>query len=673
MRSPRGALPRSPAAAAVAYACRHREPPESSTPAGTSAPARGLTNVISMPDARWGSPEVGSTSPAASTGFVSFLGRRRALVQAVADVCCWISALAMAAALRLDLNLADFRVDRFLLAVPIAVDAQLLGGWLAGLYRGRWRFGSFEEVAALARTAAFTTGVLFLCNVIFTPQSLPRSAVIAGGVIALVMMGSVRYMWRLSIDRGLRPHEEGRGRLIVFGAGEAGAQVLTAILRDPTSPYFPVALLDDDPDKANLRILGVPVKGARTDLPKVARDTDADTLLIAIPSAGSALVGELTDLARECDLTVKVLPPVVELIDGQVGVGHIRDVSEEDLLGRHQIETDVESIAGYLTGKRVLVTGAGGSIGSELCRQIMRFDPDELIMLDRDESALHAVQLSIYGRALLDSDDLVLGNIRDADTMRRLCTERRPHVVFHAAALKHLPLLERFPDEAVKTNVHGTHNMLEAAREAGVERFVNISTDKAANPISVLGHTKRIAERLTSHYGHIADGTYLSVRFGNVLGSRGSVLTTFRRQVESGGPITVTHPDVTRYFMTVQEAVQLVIQAGAIGQSGEALVLDMGEPVRIADVAERLAETNGNTIGVVYTGLRHGEKLREELLGDGEPDDRPVHPLISHVVVPPIAVVDLPAFDLEVGLGLDPESIASDQPPDANLRDPVPR
>ncbi len=566
----------------------------------------------------------------------SFLGPRRAVVQAAADVACWIAALALAAALRLDLNLSTFRLDRFILAVPIAVDAQLLGGWLAGLYRGRWRFGSFEEVAALARATAFTTAVLFLCNLLLSPQSLPRSAVIAGGVIAMVMMGSVRYVWRLNIDRRLRPGEEGRRRLIVFGAGDAGFQVLTAILRDPNSRYFPVAALDDDPAKSNLRILGVSVRGDRGRLAHVARETDADTLLIAIPSAGSALVGELTGLARTLDLEVKVLPPVSELPD-TVDVGHIRDVSEEDLLGRHQIETDVESIAGYLTGKRVLVTGAGGSIGSELCRQITRYGPAELVMLDRDESALHAVQLSIEGRALLDSDNLVIADIRDADAMCRVFKGHRPEVVFHAAALKHLPLLERHPDEAVKTNVHGTLNVLEAACEIGVEHFVNISTDKAANPISVLGHTKRIAERLTAHFGATADGSYLSVRFGNVLGSRGSVLTTFRRQVSSGGPITVTHPDVTRYFMTVQEAVQLVIQAGAIGDSGEALVLDMGEPVRIAEVAERLARSHDEPVEVVYTGLRKGEKLHEELFGDNEPDVRPVHELISHVDVPPLA------------------------------------
>jgi FlaA1/EpsC-like NDP-sugar epimerase len=310
------------------------------------------------------------------------------------------------------------------------------------------------------------------------------------------------------------------------------------------------------------------------------------------------------------------------------------DVRVDDLLGRRQIETDLDLIAGYLTGKRVLVTGAGGSIGSELCRQLDRLAPAELMMLDRDESALHAVQLSLRGQALLDDPALILADLRDGEAIRAVFAERRPQVVFHAAALKHLPLLERHPGEAVKSNIWGTQTLLCAAAGNGVETFVNISTDKAANPASVLGYSKRITERLTAYAGMTSDGTFLNVRFGNVLGSRGSVLTAFSAQIEAGGPITVTHPEVTRYFMTVQEAVQLVIHAAAIGRDGEALVLEMGEPVRITEVARQLAATSSASVDIVYTGLRPGEKLHEELFGDGELDVRPLHPLISHVEVP---------------------------------------
>jgi FlaA1/EpsC-like NDP-sugar epimerase len=327
-------------------------------------------------------------------------------------------------------------------------------------------------------------------------------------------------------------------------------------------------------------------------------------------------------------------------------VSDIRPVTPADLLGRREAEIDVQVVAGYLTGKRVLVTGAGGSIGSELCRQVRRFDPATLIMLDRDESALHMLQLSMEGAALLDRRELVVADIRDRSRLEEVFEEHRPEVVFHAAALKHLPLLEMHPGEAVKSNVFGTLNVLQVAGDAHVERLVNISTDKAADPVSVLGYSKRIAERLTAWSGTQRSGAQVSVRFGNVLGSRGSVLTAFEEQIRAGGPVTVTDADVTRYFMTVEEAVQLVIQAGAVGSSGEALVLDMGEPVRIADVAQRLIARSGRPVELIYTGLRPGEKLHECLLGAGEVDVRPVHRLITHVPVPPLAPHQLGAAGL---------------------------
>ncbi len=358
--------------------------------------------------------------------------------------------------------------------------------------------------------------------------------------------------------------------------------------------------------------------------------------MVAVPSASARLIREVSAQADEAGLWVKVLPPVSELFGAEVSVADLRPITEADLLGRHEIDTDMDEIAGYVTGQRVLVTGAGGSIGSELCRQIYRFAPAELVMLDRDESALHAVQLSIEGRAMLDTPNLIVADIRDGARIEKVFELKRPEVVFHAAALKHLPLLEMHPGEALKTNVWGTQNLLDAARRHAVLKFVNISTDKAADPCSVLGYTKRVAERLTASTADQSPGTYLSVRFGNVLGSRGSVLTTFRSQIDSGGPVTVTHPDVTRYFMTVEEAVQLVIQAGAVGGDGEALVLDMGEPVRIDDVARRLIEQADRRVEIVYTGTRPGEKLHEILLGSGEADHRPRHPLISHVQVPPL-------------------------------------
>ena len=348
------------------------------------------------------------------------------------------------------------------------------------------------------------------------------------------------------------------------------------------------------------------------------------------------MIRDLTRAAEACGLAPKVIPSVKELLSGGARIDGVRDPRISDLLGRRPVRTDVAAVAGHFAGKRILVTGAGGSIGSELCRQLHRLDPAELVMLDRDESALHAVQLALHGRALLDSDQAALADIRDPYRVRQIFSQFRPEIVFHAAALKHLPLLERYPAEAFKSNVLGTLTVLEAAAAYGAQSFVNISTDKAADPVCVLGYSKRIAERLTAHLASQTGGSYLSVRFGNVLGSRGSVLTSLSAQVAAGGPVTVTHPEVSRYFMTADEAVQLVLQAAVIGSGGEVLVLDMGEQVRIADMARRLVATASRDIDIVYTGLRPGEKLSEDLLGRDEVDERPHHPLIRHVPVEPL-------------------------------------
>ncbi len=573
------------------------------------------------------------------------LGRHRALIQGLLDAAAWAFALVAAIMLRYELVDASGKFGGLLFLVPAAVASQAFAGVAFGTYTGRSRFGSFDEVASLAKAVGLTTVLVASANAITSPRLVPLTVPVVAGLVAMLLMGGIRYTWRLAMDRRRRPCGDDIHRLLVFGAGEGGAQVVPQLLKDPTSGFLPVGLLDDDLSKRKLRIMGVPVLGTRSRLADVAAVTGADTLLIAVPSATADLVTEMSELALQAGLAVKVLPPVRELFEGRVEVDDIRDVTTADLLGRHEIKTDIEAIAGYISGKRVMVTGAGGSIGSELCRQLYRFAPAHLVMVDRDESALHAVQLSIEGRALLDSPDLVLVDIRDRPALRAVLEEHRPEVVFHAAALKHLVMLERYPAEAVKTNILATLSLLELAAEVGVRRFVNISTDKAADPCSVLGYSKRITERLTSHYSEITGAAYLSVRFGNVLGSRGSVLTTFQAQVERGGPITVTHPDVTRYFMTVEEAVQLVIQAGAVGRPGEAMVLDMGKPVSIAEVARLVSARSPRKVKIEFTGLRPGEKLHEILLAKGEVDLRPTHPLISQVPVPPLDPVEAKALD----------------------------
>ncbi|WP_418605317.1 polysaccharide biosynthesis protein [Georgenia sp. SUBG003] len=414
------------------------------------------------------------------------------------------------------------------------------------------------------------------------------------------------------------------------------------IREDRAAAYHVVGLVDDDRLKRHLVIDGCRVLGTGQALAEHARGTGATAVILAIPSAGAELVRRVSDAAEAADLKFLTLPPLREMISRPVRLGDVRDLDIADLLGRRQVDTDVARIADHLSGRRVLITGAGGSIGSELARQVHRFGPASLILLDRDESGLHGVQLSIYGHALLDTPDVVLCDIRDEQALREVFEKHRPEVVFHAAALKHLPMLEQYPDEGWKTNVLGTRNVLQMATEQGVERFVNISTDKAADARSVLGATKRVAERLTSWYAEHHAGTYVSVRFGNVLGSRGSVLHTFREQIARGGPVTVTDPEVTRYFMTIPEACELVVQAAAIGHDGEVLVLDMGEPVKIVDVARRMIAQSGKDVEIVFTGMRPGEKLHEDLFSQAEHRTRSRHPAISVVAVPSLDPAHLP-------------------------------
>lgn len=575
-----------------------------------------------------------------------FWTNHRSSVQPAADVVIWAISLLSAGLLRYGRTVpGHFWRDAFLV-IGLAAAAQVIAGFVTSLYRVRWQVGSFEEIAALARVVITVTVLLLVVSLLFSSHPLPVSSIAAGGTLALILAAGIRSAWRLNHERYRRPTDHAE-RAIVFGAGQGGSQLLNSLLTDPDSPYVPVALLDDDPLKRNMRVRSLRVTGTRDDLRSEAERLTADTVIIAIPSAESELIREVSDLAIDAGLTVKVLPPVFRFLDfpgNSVEASDVRPVSDADLLGRHMVDTKIDSIAGYLTGRRVLVTGAGGSIGSELCRQIARFAPSQLVMLDRDESGLHEVQLSLEGRALLDDRSLVVCDIRDKAALTAVFAEHRPHVVFHAAALKHLPLLEMWPAEAIKTNIFGTQNVLDVSASVGVSRLVNISTDKAANPCSVLGYTKRLAERLTAGMSREVGADYLSVRFGNVLGSRGSVLRSFRAQIDTGGPLTVTDPKVSRYFMMVEEAVQLVIQAGAVGRSGEVLVLDMGKPIRIAEVADRLVRESRRTIDVVYTGLRPGEKLEEDLFGDGEADERPIHPLISHVAVPPLRIADVDAL-----------------------------
>lgn len=514
------------------------------------------------------------------------------------------------------------------------IAGQFAAGFILHLYRGRYLYGSIEEVRALG-LSALIVGVLLggaLLVWMRQPAEALRSA-LSATAIALILMLVFRYV-PLVFSRNAKEAPAASRKVLVFGAGWVGQQLISRMLNETQDPVFsPVGLIDDDVKKRNLRVKGVPVLGTLSQLQAAVEVSGATELIIAVGRADAPLLRRVTDAGTAAGLNVLVLPELDKVLQGASRIRDLRDVSIEDLIGRQPVDTDVKSIAGYVTGKRVLVTGAGGSIGGELCRQLAQFGPDTLIMLDRDESGLQGSQLSISGHGLLDTDDVVLADIRDVESLREIFRRHRPQVVFHAAALKHLPMLEQYPDEAWKTNVLGTRNVLEAALDVDVDTFVNISTDKAANPSSVLGHSKRVAEKLTVWAANTSGRRYLSVRFGNVIGSRGSMLPMFRTLIEAGGPVTVTHPEVTRYFMTISEACQLVVQAGGIGRPGEVLILDMGEPVRILDIAQRMIAMSGEFIEIVYTGLRPGEKLHEELIGADEVVERPFHPQIQHTSI----------------------------------------
>ena len=597
-------------------------------------------------------PAVGAPGYASAMNVRAAYAKRlvRISVEAGYDAIVWVSGLCYAAWITTDVRGSSIGMLRLAGAVMAICLLSLVCGLLAGLYRGRHQRGSLDEVFGVAIAGGLMLVPLVLLSGLLVDAQRDSMRTVAGGtIIALPTIAAARYVLYAARRRRKKRTTEAGVKVIVFGAGEAGAMLITRLLDEPGAAYRPVALLDDDPDKRRLRLHGIPVRGNRTKMAEVAAATGATVLVIAIARSSGTAIRDLTARAELCGLTPKVVPTVTELISGGARIEGVRDPRISDLLGRRPIRTDVAAIAGHFAGKRILVTGAGGSIGSELCRQLHQFGPAELLMLDRDESALHEVQLTLHGRALLDSDETLLADIRDPRRVREVFERFRPQIVFHAAALKHLPLLERYPAEAVQSNVLGTQTVLEAAAACGVESFVNISTDKAADPVSVLGYSKRIAERLTAHMAGQSDGSYLSVRFGNVLGSRGSVLGALSAQVKAGGPLTVTHPDVTRYFMTVDEAVQLVLQAAVIGGTGEVLILDMGEPVRIADIARRLSAQSAHPVDIVYTGLRPGEKLTEDLLGIDEVDYRPRHPLVRHAQVEPLDPDELSRLAVECG------------------------
>jgi FlaA1/EpsC-like NDP-sugar epimerase len=556
--------------------------------------------------------------------------KMRRFARVVADSLSWVGAGWLAVLLRFDgklpsgiaLDIFKFNLLSLVLALSIGV--------ILSLYVGKYRNASLEEFLALAVATSLASITLFTIRIFFAEPQVPRSVPIISGFLALIfilvtrVISSPRTLLRFS---GGGPGE----RTLIYGAGIVGRQLAEQMIIQKNE-YEPIGFIDDDPAKAKLKIIGRPVLGSIDQLEKIVTKESPKTLLVAISGIESESILRIDERCRALGIKMRVIPTTYEIISGAIKLSDVQDVSEEDLLGRRPVNSDDSEIITFIRGKKVLITGAGGSIGSEIARQVQSYSPLSLTLVDRDETSLLNLQLSLDGTGLLTNENLVLGDIRDAKRMFEIFETKKPDVVFHAAALKHLTTLQRFPEEAKKTNILGTRNVLKAAVQNDVAIFINISTDKAADPTSALGKSKLLTEKMTA--GIKGDSRkYISVRFGNVVGSNGSFIHTFRHQIRHGGPITITHPEVTRYFMTVSEAVHLVLHSAIVGQHSETLILEMGSPVRIESIAKRMIEVSGRKIDIKYTGLRPGEKLHESLVSMNEDLKKGKNPMILHTRV----------------------------------------
>jgi FlaA1/EpsC-like NDP-sugar epimerase len=571
---------------------------------------------------------------------------RHRLWQLVADALLIAVAWILAFELRFDFNVPP-TFDGALLETTVLVVAIKLAVFVAfGFYNRWWRYVSTKDMWRAALGVLVASALAALAVYFGDPfeRRLPRGVVIIDFILLLGLVAGTRLAARTIFERPAASRIVARGKeVIVVGAGDAGQLVIREMQRSRQLGYTPIGIVDDDPRKKNLRVHGVRVLGTIEELPHILRDNKPDELLIAIPSASGEDRQKVVEMARREGVPVKTLPGLYELIsDDDNLAGRIRPVQVEDVLGREPVEVDLEAISEYLEGETVLVTGAGGSIGSELCRQIARANPSRLVLVDQGETPLFEIERELVDEREFTASIPVLADVSNRSRMRSVFERYQPGVVFHAAAYKHVPLMEANPLESVRNNVLATKFVAETAVEFGAKRFVLISTDKALNPQAVYGQCKALCEWIVEGYGSREDvpTRFVAVRFGNVLGSAGSVITIFKRQIEQGGPVTITHPEMTRYFMTTPEAVSLVVQAGAIGGGGEIFVLDMGEPVRILDLARDMIRLSGKEpereIPIEFIGVRAGEKLHEELWGLGEEVAETGHAKISRARRVPI-------------------------------------
>ncbi len=499
------------------------------------------------------------------------------------------------------------------------------------LYKKAWEYASIGELLIIFRVVTYSIITSMLIHQVIMQKTDFRLFSVAW-LLHMLLIGGSRFTWRLYRD-SIANKTDIKKRTLIVGAGSAGTMVARQLLKNNESHLHPVAFIDDNVKKHHLDILGIPVLGGVEKIESVVNKLSIENIIISIPSLSKK---ELNIIFQECSKTkasTKILPMIEDIITGKVSVNQFREVQVEDLLGRDPVVMDIESISDSLTNKVVLVTGAGGSIGSEISRQISNFNPKQLILLGHGENSIYSIEMELKNRFKESKIEFIteIADLQDAKKMMTVMSKYNPNVVYHAAAHKHVPLMERNPEEAFKNNVIGTLNIANAASWHSVETFVMISTDKAVNPTSVMGATKKLAEMIIQNMDKSNNTKFVAVRFGNVLGSRGSVIPLFKKQIEQGGPVTVTHPDMVRYFMTIPEASRLVIQAGALAKGGEIFILDMGEPVKIVDLAKNLILLSGHSIdeiGLEFTGMRPGEKLFEELLKEDEIHEQQIYPKI---------------------------------------------
>lgn len=497
--------------------------------------------------------------------------------------------------------------------------------WVFGLYRKMWRYASIQELLGIFWSATVSALLTYLLFWVLDTQ-IPRSVLLLTWILSVFFIGGSRFAYRILRDRRtkIRNHriDQVKKRLMIIGGGDAGANLVKELVQNPNSQYVPVVIVDDADWKLHNQIYNVPVKGNTNKIRTLVETEEIEDIIIAIPSASKSRIKEIVKECQQTKATIKILPNVNDLINGKADINQVRDVEVADLLGRDEVVLDTSNIESYIKDQVCLITGGGGSIGSEIVRQLVKYRPKEIVVLDIYENNAYDLQQSLKRNYPYQKLKVIIASVRDKERICKIFDEVKPAVVFHAAAHKHVPFMEENPSEAIKNNILGTLNVAQCAHEHKVKRFILISTDKAVNPTNIMGATKRIAELIIQSINKESNTEFAAVRFGNVLGSNGSVIPLFKEQIKAGGPVTITHPDITRYFMTIPEASRLVIQAGALAKGGEIFVLDMGEPVKIVDLATQLIELSGykpnQDIKIEFIGLRPGEKLYEELLLEEE-------------------------------------------------------